>query len=1123
MRTVISLLLMAAVTASASAADAASPAQVRPELEQGFGNPPRDTRIRAYWWWLNGHVTAASITRDLEQMAAKGFGGALICDAGGAEQDGNDRVPHGPDFFGAQWRELYKHTLREADRLGLEMSLNIQSGWNLGGPMVSAEDAPKKLVWSEVRISGPASIERKLPAPQRAPAFYRDVAVVAYPVKAATAGTPSVRVTASSSQPDHPAGDAMGDAGTFWVSGGLKPGEGPTRQRPQWLQFTFDSRVAVTGLKLKGRPGYGPREGELQISDDGKTWRAAKAFEARDGQELAVSFSAVRATSFRLVFHSAFDSRFPDSPRNVQVAEVALHGENGQTLTPAQARRPILNWDKKALHRALSFSAPDTSPLLEELAAREGEEDAHANQVLDLTAGLDEQGTLRWEAPAGEWQVLRFGCTLNDHCRVSTCSDGWQGYALDPFDDGAFSAYWKQVVEPLIADAGPLAGRVLKYLHTDSWEVEVANWTPTLREQFHKRRGYDLLPFLPIIAGRIVDSRPVSNRFLHDFRKTMGDLAVDNHYRLYSEWAQRHNLLIHPESGGPHAVPVDSLRCLGMNDAPMSEFWAWSWRHRVGDANRFFVKQPASAAHASGRRLVAAEGFTTIGPHWQETLWDNLKPAFDQAACEGMNMLFWHAFTCSPAEMGLPGQEYFAGTHFNPNATWWDRSEPFLAYLNRCQYLLRQGLFVADACYYYGDHVPNFAQLKRSDPCGVLPGHDYDVVTEHVILTRMSVRDGRIVLPDGMSYRLLVLPDRRAISLPVLRKLKELVAAGATVIGPRPQQATGLSDYPNCDRDVGSLAAQLWGDAGGGIAEHRFGAGRIVWGKTARQVLRDDGIKPDFEAAPVEAQASLDYIHRRDGQVDIYFVANRAARPADAQCTFRIDGKLPELWDPLTGETRPAAAWSQADGRTTLPLEFSPCGSLFVVFRKPATAPTLQTGARNFPRLTLRHTFTGPWTVRFDPKWGGPASAEFSELISWTRRPEEGIRFYSGTAVYWRTFDLPQSLRTSREPLMLDLGDVKNLAEVRLNGRNLGVLWTPPFRVDATAAMKPTDNRLEIDIVNFWPNRVIGDAGLPPEKRFTRTNIRKLTRETPLIDSGLLGPVTLQAVTERPGNPPQAE
>ncbi len=554
---------------------------------------------------------------------------------------------------------------------------------------------------------------------------------------------------------------------------------------------------------------------------------------------------------------------------------------------------------------------------------------------------------------------------------------------------------------------------------------------------------------------------------------------------------------------------------------------------------------------------------------------DKFKPAFDKALCEGLNLLVWHAFVCSPAEMGVPGQQYFAGTHLNPNVTWWSRSAPFFAYLNRCQYLLQQGLFVADVAYYYGDHVPNFAQLKKSDPAHILPGYDYDVVTEEVILKRMSVRDGRLVLPDGMSYRVLVLPDRPNISLPVLRKLQELVTAGATVIGSKPQHATGLTDFPKCDEEVTRLAAELWGDCDGKtVTERRVGVamwrgrpalasrghpglasptddasvmgevqgqdtlatkeqgqdglatGRVIWGKTARDVLAADGVKPDFEFAGSDPNTTLDYIHRRDGNVEIYFVANRSTRSVQMDCTFRVTGKQPELWDPITGRTRPAETWSQADGRTTLALEFAPCGSIFVVFR-PLTGTAsdrsesrvgsefrVYAGRTSLSRLkaglqTELQTLPGPWTVRFDPNWGGPGVVQFPQLVSWTQRPEEGIKFYSGTAVYQTSFDLPESLRGSQQPLLLDLGNLRELAEIRLNGKNLGVLWAPPFRVDVTDAVQPTGNRLEIDVVNFWPNRIIGDQSLPQEKRLTRTNITKLTRDTPLIESGLLGPVTV--------------
>jgi len=920
-------------------------------LEEGWDHPPTEARLRAYWWWLNGNVTKASITHDLEQMKAKGFGGAVIFDAGGASQDGNATVPHGPTFFTPEWRELYKHTLREADRLGLEISLNIQSGWNLGGPVVTKEDAAKKYVWSELKISGGSNGVVKLPQPRTRENFYRDIAVVAYRVK-----------------------------------------------------------------------------------------------------------------------------------------------------NPAK-HAPLANWKAKALQESLQpFSAPDSAPLFSELPATPGEQDADVADVVEVTDSVNPDGTLSWSVPAGEWQVFRFGYTIGDHAYVSTSSDGWGGFAIDVYSAPAFQHYWDRIVEPLIADAGPLAGKSLKYLHTDSWEVELANWTPTFRAEFQKRHGYDLRPWLPVLAGRIVNSREQSDRFLFDYRKTLGDLAIDGHYRRFRDNAHRHGLGIHPESGGPHAVPIDAQRCLGWDDAPMSEFWAWSWTHRIGDANRFFVKQPASAAHTYGHNLVFAEGFTTIGPHWQEKIGDNLKPSFDKALCQGLNVLVWHAFVCSPDETGIPGQQYFAGSHLNPKVTWWEKSAPFFSYIDRCQFLLQQGNFRADVLYYYGDHVPNFTQHKGTDPAHCQPGYDYDVITAEALIERATVKDGKISLPDGMNYRVLVLPDRDQSSLPVLKKISELVKAGAIVIGPKPARGETLENFESTDRQIKAIADELWSG--------HTSKGRVIAAKTAREVLLADGVAPDCEFQ--SGNGDFDFIHRTTGDTEIYFVANRTNISASATVVFRVTGKAPELWNAVTGERKVAAAYAEKDGRVFVPLDFGPCGSWFVVFRGPATLhPAV--AKSNSPQLTALQEISGAWTVHFDPKWGGPETAQFASLASWPTRPEPGIKFYSGTAVYEQTFDVPDSkLKTQNSKLILDLGSVRELAEVKVNGKSCGTVWCPPFRVDVTEAVKPGENKLQIEVVNFWPNRLIGDAALPPEQRWTRTNIRKLTAATPLEPAGLLGPVTLQ-------------
>ena len=938
-------------------------AEVTGTLENDFQTPPRSAGVRCYWLWLNGNITKEGITRDLEAMRAKGFSGAMVCDVTNPAPD-NRLVPGGIDYMSKEWREMLQFAVEEADRLDLELSLSIVSGWVLGGPMVTPKDAAKKVTWSETRITGPVSYQEMLPDPDNKFKYHEDIAVLAYPVPKAAAGS-----------------------------------------------------------------------------------------------------------------------------------------------SKKQKTKPIRDLPEKTMVKLLGIAGQDSRHLLEDKEYKGELPDVHVADIVDISDKMDAKGLLRWEVPEGEWVVLRFSA-IPTGVRVRRVSPKWNGLAVDYMDPSTIQLYWDSAVAPVLEDVKPHLGKTLRYLHIDSWEGGGTNWTRGLRQKFRERRGYDLLPYLPVLAGKIVENRQASNSFLADYRKTLA-VGFTQFYETFSSLAGQFGLGIHPESGGPHSGPFDALETLGRSNIPMGEFWAPS-PHRPRPEDRFYVKQASSAAHIYGKPLVAAEGFTTVGTQWNDVPWQ-LKASFDHEICSGLNMLFMHTFDHSPAKAGLPGQAYFAGTHLNRNITWWDQSKAFFDYLNRCQFLMRQGTFQADVVYYSGDQIPNLVQLKEADPADVLPGYDYDVTNEEALLRYASVKDGKIVYSTGMTYRLLVLPDHRVLSYAALNKVEELVRDGATVLGYKPQKAVTLSKFPDPAKTFKGISDAVWGTDGGDAGSHQYGQGRVIWGKTARQVLSEMKIAPDLEFdAPVE---SLDFVHRTFNGREVYFVSNQTPDTLAVTATFRVNGRQPELWDAVTGKICDLKAFTQKNGRTSIPLAFEPYGSIFVIF--DAAIPTANQGTATVNTATDEPLMevNGPWTVSFDPAWGGPEKTEFESLISWTEHPQSQVRHYSGKATYRKTVSMNPS-----EGLVyiLELGRVEDvgIAQVRLNGKDMGVLWTPPFRVDITGALKTGENLLEIDVVNSWRNRLVADEDLPKDKRLTKTNIPVSDRlrwgvpQKPLA-SGLLGPVRI--------------
>lgn len=1068
------------------------------DLAEGFADPPAEARPRVYWWWLNGQVTRPAITHHLEELKAKGFGGVLLFDAGGGEG-----VPPGPGFMSRRRRELFRHAVREAGRLGLEVSVNLCSGWDCGGPWVTPELGCRRLASSQLVFEGPADLLTELPLPQGADP--QDVAVLALPVPPGDLGIRDPDVSASSAQAQYPASLATdGDVGSFWVSDGWKPGDGPTEARPDWIRLAFAEPVRVSLVHVIPRPPNGPRAVEIQVSPDGERYEtvARHVFDdPHDPRAAVIRFPEVSARALRLLITSSCTNASASDPWNVQVCEFGLGEPSG-----------VLDWAVKAARQPARYerwTGPGrdqffVSPMEPALDGEAGDGIA-TSAVVDLSDRLDSDGRLRWDVPAGRWRVLRFSHVSAGYA-TKCASPGQGGLEVDWLSPKAMRAHFAATAERLLRDAGDLAGTTLRYFHDDSWEVGVPNWTPKLVERFRELRGYDPLPYLPALSGYVVGSRETSERFLYDYRRTLADCLATDHYAAFRDLCHRRGVLLHSESGGPctEVAPMDALLNLGMNDVPMGEFWqSESWVDT--DRQNHVGKQTASAAHIYGKRFAAAEAFTAW-THWQESPAD-LKPTADIAFCEGINRCFLHTSTCSPAHFGLPGIEYFAGTHFNPNVTWWDLAGPFVAYLSRCQFLLSQGLPVADVCYYYGDQVPSFVTPKHTDP-SLGPGRDYDVCNADVLLHRMEVRDGRIVLPDGVSYRLLLLPDRETMPLEVIRKLAELVEDGGTIVGPKPRGAPGLTGYPRADERIRRVADRLWGPCdGGSVTMHRYGRGRVFWGQSPGAILQADGLCPDFASEGAPAGASVDYIHRSADGAEVYFVANRVGQDVSAECALRITGRRPELWDPVSGSMRSASGYRQEHDRTTLPFRLAPYQSVFVVFREltGTKAPPVDAEAVQVPARPVE--LTGPWEVRFDPAWGGPESVVFEQLADWTSRPEEGIRYYSGRATYRKTFDLPDEPGRASQ-VILDLGRVRHVAQVNLNGVDLGILWTAPWQVGVSGVVRPRDNELEVAVTNVWANRLIGDARLPAHLRTTWTNV-SYAPDAPLVSSGLLGPAVL--------------
>ncbi|HEY6293795.1 MAG TPA: glycosyl hydrolase [Terriglobia bacterium] len=1114
-------------------------------LDRGFQNPPDSAKPRAWWHWLNGNVTQEGITADLEWMKGSGIAGMQMFDGSlGTPQFVDKRLV----WMTPEWKDALRHAGTEADRLGLEMAMAASGGWSeTAGPWVKPEEAMKKIVWSETLVEGPKKFSGVLahpptnngkfqnipmppelnfpttpglpgekpmppaPPPKPDPTFYADSKVIAYRLPAGEVRMADLHPKVTSSAPDVDL--TLLTDGDVSKPVALRVNNGESQV---WIQFEFPQSypaeaVTVVAASVAMFGGGAIPDGEVQSSNDGTNWLTlvnlpGPAQTTGGFPVQTYSFPETAARFYRVVLRPpapnpfvvsiAKELGFPiPSGRSVNLAEIEFSGPR------------VNHWQGKAAYGNTTEFQTIATPRVPKTEAMA------PTDVIDVTSKMQPDGTLDWDVPAGKWVILRMGYSLTGE-KNHPASPEATGYEVDKLSAKHVGDYVKTYVDMVSGALGPNFGKSFRYFLMDSWEAGVENWTDDMIPEFQKRRGYDPTPYLPVLTGRIVGSAEASDRFLWDFRRTIADLLAENHYGVATKYFNQHGVGLYAEAmGADDPTTGDGLLNKSEVDVPMGEFWTPPLGQKDGPQHPADLLEAASAAHIYGKKIAAAESFTTApnAPVWASPFY--LKPLGDKAMALGINRFVFHTSDHQPFvdDQHKPGMTLgFFGQHYTRNTTWAAEAIAWNTYLARASFLLQQGQFVGDLAYFYGESapatVPFWKQLNPAPP----QGYAYDWVNADVLLNRMSVRDGRLVLPDGMSYSALVLPDYvNQVTLPVLVKLRDLVSAGAIVVAPRPAHSPSLADDAKA-AEFRSIVNEVWGGIDGmGLREHDYGKGKVYWGRPLDEVLAEQKTPADFEYNRPEFDSELVWIHRHDGDREIYFVANQKERPEEVNTSFRIAGKEAELWHPDTGLIEPAE-YTIANGRTSVPLRLDPYGSVFVVFRHPASSPS-----RTLPHpvSTPLTAVQGPWQASFPPNWGAPPRVTFDDLVSWTDYPDLGVKYFSGTATYAKDITVPQEWFKPGARLILDLGTVKEIAEVSVNGRPVGgILWKPPFTADVTSALRPGNNHLEVKITNLWPNRIIGDRQPTATKKYAWLDYKPFRADTPLLESGLLGPVKLLAV-----------
>ena len=1053
-------------------------------LYEGFLHPEREYRPRVWWHWMNGNITPDGIRKDLEWMDRAGIVGFHNFDA---NMSTPLVVDHRLVYMTPEWKEAFNGMLDIADSLDMEVSIASSPGWSItGGPWVTEDDAQKKLVWREWTVHGGRAIKDTLPAPitncgpyqdillypdsPERYAFYRDLCVLAVRLTDSGAGDDETGCVISTSDPSFDC-SKLTDGCLSDVSR-LVPDEGGNA----WIEFRFEKPVNRQSLHFVEFTGT-PVCLEADLSGNGLFETLVEA----------VPMARVSTTTVRTY----------DFPQTEAFAFRIRSLAPGVSLKPVEAslsRTPVVNLveDKAGfLPNYLiydNYPTPDYSGM------------PKISDVIDLT-GMVKDGVLSWQVPEGDWKLFRFGFNLQGK-RNAPASPEATGLEVDKLDAEAVKRYYQNYLGMYQEASGGRLGSAIHCLMIDSYESGRGNWTLNMEREFKERRGYDLRPWLPVLTGQILETSAKSEQFLFDWRTTLGELIAENHYDIVNDILAEYGMTRYTESHEWRKAFVgDGMMPKRKADVPMAAMWIHSTdegRHSSYPSGDADIRESSSVAHIYGQNICAAESFTVDGRIGErnglgayQSSPSNLKPLADAMLAEGLNRFVIHTSVHQPVDDRVPGLGLGPyGQWFNRHDTWAEEARTWTDYLSRNCFMMQQGRWVADIAWFYGEDK-NVTGMYIKERIPVPQGYNFDLVNADILLNKLKIKGHCLVTDTGMHYRALVLdPDLKYISLPVLKRIRSIKRAGIPVLGPCPLAKANLKGD---DRRFRKIADDIWD-----------GRNAPVTDKTSLQeaLLRAE-IEKDVDLDCADG-ADVRYVHRKLDQGDLYWIANITPEYRNMTVSFRIDGMKPEIWHPDTGK-KEEASYHIHDGRTWLDLHFTPDDAQYILFRDPA-----EKQEQVVPDMTEHQVLNlnGPWEVSFQAKYDAPAPIMMPVLRSLSDYTAEDIRYFSSTATYRCSFEAGEDV-VSGDPLYLDLGEVHHMARVKLNGEDLGLAWKTPYRVEVTGKIQPGANHLEVLVTNSWANRLIGDERKTVTERVTYTPEQFYTKTDEPIPSGLVGPVII--------------